>query len=88
MSQQELLARALHKFADVDGNRGKTVMPFPFNTYWNKDVLQYAQFSVADRIRQIEGQLSEDERHAIEAIVLVCSGGTCENSSFLDFLRW
>lgn len=63
-------------------------MPFPFNAYWNKDVLQYANLSVADRIAQIKNDLSDDERHAIEAFVLLCSGGTRDNSAFLDFLRW
>ncbi|UKZ93489.1 uncharacterized protein TrAFT101_008404 [Trichoderma asperellum] len=86
--EQELMARALGKFVDIDGNRGKTVMPFPFNSGWNKVILKFAHMSVADRVEQIKHQLSEEERHAIEAVVLVCSGGTRENSAFLDFLRW
>jgi monoamine oxidase len=73
---------------DVDGNRGKTVMPFPFDSHWNKDILKFANMSVADRIGQIRHQLSEDERHVIEAVAMVCSGGTRDNSAFLDFLRW
>lgn len=63
-------------------------MPFPFNAYWNKDVLKYADMSIADRIEQIKHDLTEEERNVIEALVLVCSGGTRDNSSFLDFLRW
>lgn len=63
-------------------------MPFPFNAHWNKDVLQYSNLSVADRITQISHDLSSDEQHAIEAFVLLCSGGTRDNSAFLDFLRW
>lgn len=63
-------------------------MPFAFDSNANKDVLQFSNYSVADRIDQIRDQLSEDEIHAIEATVLVCSGGTCKNSAFLDFLRW
>ena len=79
---------ALGKFVNVDGNHGKTIMPFPFDSHWNKNVLQFAGMSVADRIDQIKHELSEDERHAIETVALVCSGGTRDNSSFLDFLRW
>lgn len=63
-------------------------MPFPNHGYWNKDVLKYANMSIADRMEQIKDDLSEDERHVIEALVLVCSGGTRDNSAFLDFLRW
>jgi len=44
--------------------------------------------SVADRLEQIKNDLTDDERNAISAVVLVCSCGTRENSSFLDFLRW
>jgi hypothetical protein len=78
----------MEKFVNVDGDLGRTIMPFPFDAYRNKDVLQYANLSVADRIAQIRHTLSSDERHAIEAFVLLCSGGTAQNSAFLDFLRW
>jgi hypothetical protein len=86
--QDELFSRAIEKFVNVDGNLGRTVMPFPFNAHWNKDILQYSNLSVADRIAQISHDLSSDEQHAIEAFVLLCSGGTRDNSAFLDFLRW
>ena len=78
----------MEKFVNVDGNLGRTIMPFPFNASWNKDVSKYANLSVADRIAQIRHTISSDERHAIEAFVLLCSGGTAQNSAFLDFLRW
>ncbi|OAL30950.1 hypothetical protein AYO20_08535 [Fonsecaea nubica] len=91
MSHEEedsLFARAIEKFVNVDGNLGRAIMPFPFNAYWNEDVFKYSNLSVAERIAQISHDLSSDERHAIEAFVLLCSGGTRENSAFLDFLRW
>lgn len=78
----------MEKFANVDGKLGRVVMPFPYNQTWNKDVVKYAHLSVADRLAQIEHDLSSDERHAILGFVLLCSGGTAENSAFLDFLRW
>lgn len=73
---------------NIDGQLGKVVMPFPFQAAWNKDVEEYAHLSVADRIAQIQYDLTSDEQAAIESFVLLCSGGTRENSSFLDFLRW
>lgn len=78
----------MEKFANVDGKLGRVVMPFPYNQSWNKDVLKYAHLSVADRLAQIEHNLSSDERHAILGFILLSSGGTAENSAFLDFLRW
>ncbi|KIX95103.1 uncharacterized protein Z520_09019 [Fonsecaea multimorphosa CBS 102226] len=86
--EDSLFARAVEKFVNVDGNLGRTVMPFPFNAHSNGEVFKYANLSVADRISQISHDLSSDERHAVEAFVLLCSGGTTENSAFLDFLRW
>ena len=78
----------MEKFVNVDGQLGRVVMPFPNNQYWNKDVLKYADLSVADRLAQLGDTLSSDERDAIRGFVLLCSGGTAENSAFLDFLRW
>jgi hypothetical protein len=73
---------------NVDGKLGREIMPFPHNAYHNKDVLKYANLSVADRISQIKDDLTPDEQTAIESFVLLCSGGTRTNSAFLDFLRW
>jgi hypothetical protein len=73
---------------NVDGKLGRKIMPFPHNAYHNKDVLKYANLSVADRISQIKDDLTPDEQTAIESFVLLCSGGTRTNSAFLDFLRW
>lgn len=63
-------------------------MPLPYGQYSDEALHDYAKMSVADRLEQIKNDLTDDERNAISAVVLVCSGGTRENSSFLDFLRW
>jgi hypothetical protein len=78
----------LKKFVNVDGNFGKTIMPFPYDSHHNPEAIKYGSLSIADRIAQIKDDLTPNERAAIEAFVLLCSGGTTENSSFLDFLRW
>jgi hypothetical protein len=83
-----MFSEAMKKFVNVDGEYGRKIMPFPFDQYANKDVYKYADLSVADRLAQISHSLSSDERHAILAFVLLCSGGTADNSAFLDFLRW
>lgn len=78
----------MEKFVNVDGKLGREIMPFPYDQYWNKDIVKYAHLSVADRLAQISHTLSSDERHAILGFVLLCSGGKAENSAFLDLLRW
>jgi hypothetical protein len=78
----------LKKFVNVDGNFGKTIVPFPFDSHHNPEAIEYGKLSIADRIAQIKDDLTADERAAVEAFLLLCSGGTTDNSSFLDFLRW
>jgi hypothetical protein len=76
------------KFANIDGKGGREVMPFPYDQYRNPDVWKYAGMSVADRMKQIEHELSSEERHAILSFLMVSSGGTPENSALLDLIRW
>lgn len=54
----------------------------------NKDLLQYADLSLADRLAQIHDTLSLNEEIALEVFVLTACGGTLQNASFIDFLRW
>ncbi|OAL17294.1 hypothetical protein AYO22_11860 [Fonsecaea multimorphosa] len=76
MSHQEeieLFSRALEKFANVDGNLGKSVVPLPFDQYSNETLNNYANMSVADRLEQIKNDLTDDERNAVSAVVLVAA---------------
>jgi monoamine oxidase len=42
----------------------------------------------ADRLKQIEGDLSPNERNSLEGFLAITSGGTLENSGFFEALRW
>ena len=79
---------ALLKFVNIDGDHGKKVMPEPHNEFHNPEAATYDTLSVADRVKQIEHDLSPDERTALLSFVLLCSCGTPENSSFYEFLHW
>jgi len=79
---------ALLKFVNIDGDHGKKVMPQPHDEFHNPEAATFDSLSVADRLKQIEHDLSPDERTALLSFVLLCSCGTPENSSFYEFLHW
>jgi hypothetical protein len=56
---------ALKKFANVDGQYGRLVMPFPHSESHNPEAAKYDKMSVADRIAQIKDDLSPDEHTAL-----------------------
>jgi hypothetical protein len=45
-------------------------------------------YSVEDRLNEVKDQLSGDEIDTIKALVLLCSGGTMQNTGFFDLFRW
>lgn len=79
---------ALSKVVNVDGDNGRLIMPFPHTAKYSAEALAYDDMSVADRIEQIKDTLSPNERCAVEAFMLLCSGGTLATTSFFEFLHW
>lgn len=86
--EDKLMESALLKFVNIDGDHGKKVMPQPHDEFHNPEAATFDTLSVADRVKQIEHDLSPDERTALLSFVLLCSCGTPENSSFYEFLHW
>jgi len=78
----------LKKFTNVDGQHGKVLMPFPHSAGHNPEAKKFDKISVADRIAEIEGDLTQDERSAVLGFVLLCSCATPETTSFYEFLHW
>ena len=78
----------LQKLFNVDGKSGRDIMPFPHNASFISEVLKYDKLTVADRLFEIRNFLTPNERVAIEAFVLLCSGGTLETTSFFELLHW
>ncbi|KAH0394092.1 monoamine oxidase N, partial [Aureobasidium melanogenum] len=83
-----LMESALKKFANVDGELGRKVMPFPHSESHNPEAAKYDKMSVADRIAQIKDDLSPDEHTALLGFVLLCSCSTPEKTSFYEYLHW
>jgi hypothetical protein len=89
IAQDAIMSSALKKIVNVDGNLGKTVLPFPHSAAkLDAAARKYDHMSVADRIREIETDLTPNERACAEAWVLLCSGATLETTSFYEFLHW
>jgi hypothetical protein len=75
-------------YFNVDGQMGRAVMPYPQMPFYNKDVLQFDSLTAFERLDQIRDQLSALEASALEAYLLLMSGGTPQNTGFLDMLHW
>lgn len=67
---------------------GRTLMPFPHTPAHNPEIHEWDKVSMADRMNQIKDDLTPTEKAGLEAFVLLCSGGTPENTGFYDILRW
>jgi hypothetical protein len=83
-----ITASALKKFVNVDGELGHKVMPFPHDPEYNPEVLRFDKMTAADRISEIESDLSPLEYAALTGFILLCSGATLATMSFYEFLHW
>ncbi|RYP49805.1 hypothetical protein DL769_011040 [Monosporascus sp. CRB-8-3] len=79
---------AVRKFVNVDGKFGREVIPFPHNPHHNPITAKYDKMSFADRLGQIEAHTSPLELEILEIFLSVTSGGTMEESSFFEMIRW
>jgi hypothetical protein len=79
----------LKKFVNIDGKYARTVIPFPHNPHFNQTaVAHYDKMSMADRFAQVGDEMTPLERNLLEAFLSITCGGTWENSSFFEMLRW
>lgn len=86
--QDTLLATALEKFVNVDGDMGRIIIPFPHSGFHNPESLKYDEMSALDRLNAISLSLTPNERASLESFILLCSCGTLETTSFFEFLHW
>ncbi|KAJ4319316.1 hypothetical protein N0V84_006400 [Fusarium piperis] len=86
--EDAIMDSGLRKLVNVDGDLGRKVIPYPHSAAFTPEALQYDKISVADRINEIKDSLTPNERIGAEAFVLLCSGGTLETTSLLEFLHW
>ncbi|KAF7595593.1 hypothetical protein BBP40_005629 [Aspergillus hancockii] len=86
--EDALLAAALNKFVNVDGEMGRKVIPFPHDAFHVPAARQYDDMSALDRLNELARTLTPDERIALESFILLCSCGTLQTTSFFEFIHW
>ncbi|KAF8864916.1 amine oxidase [Acephala macrosclerotiorum] len=86
--EDRIMVSALHKFVNVDGAFGRKIMPFPHDEINKPAVLPFDRLTAADRLSQIEGELSAQEYSCLKGWLLLCSGATLDTMSFYEFLHW
>ncbi|KAF3070916.1 Monoamine oxidase N [Daldinia childiae] len=82
------LEAVLNKFVDVDGQRGRAIIPFPYNQHFNTEALErFDKMSIADRIAELGDQLEPIERAILEVYFSVLCGSDLKDASFWEVLR-
>jgi monoamine oxidase len=79
---------AFRKFINVDGAYGRKLIPFPHDPHFNPDVAIYDKMSFADRFAQVGDEFAPTEREMFETYLSTLAGGTMENSSLFELIRW
>ncbi|KAI1418130.1 monoamine oxidase [Hypoxylon sp. FL1857] len=91
LSHEEEFAKleaVFHKFVDVDGQRGRAVIPFPYDQHIMADLTKrFDDMSLADRISELGDQIEPLERAILEANLSVLCGGDFTQASFWEVLR-
>lgn len=82
-----VLDSAIQKFVNVDGDLGKSVMPFPHEPSLNVDAMELDKLSLRDRFNQIQHDLSPSEHTVLEGLLVSLCGAKPENAGFFDLLR-
>ena len=86
--EEAIYQKPAELYFNVDGAFGKRVMPFPQIPFYNPEILKYDNLTAFERLEQIRDELNPLECAALEAYLLLMSGGTSSNTGFLDMLHW
>jgi hypothetical protein len=80
---------ALTEFCNVDGQLGKTVLPFPHKPFTEaENYAKWDQVSAAERVDQIKDRLTPDQQALLLCIIVTASGAPADQVAFTEILRW
>ncbi|KAM3505970.1 hypothetical protein MY11210_007745 [Beauveria gryllotalpidicola] len=83
-----LMQTCLSKLFNVDGKDGRDALPMPHSAHLTPSDRRFDNMSVADRLVEIQHNLTPNERLCLEGFVLLCSGATLATTSFYEMLHW
>ncbi|OOQ91760.1 Monoamine oxidase N [Penicillium brasilianum] len=87
--EDAIVESAFKKFINVDGQFGRTVVPFPHDIELHMaGVEEYDHMSMADRMVQVAPHLTPLEKNMFEGFLSITHGGKWEEASFFELLRW
>lgn len=86
--QDSMYEKLGEMYFNVDGEMGHKVMPYPALPFYNPEILKFDKLTAFDRVEQIREDLTDFEANALKSYLLLLSGGTAENTGFLDLLHW
>ncbi|KAG9251651.1 uncharacterized protein F5Z01DRAFT_275474 [Emericellopsis atlantica] len=80
--------KAFRLMCDVDGELGRSVIPYPHDPHFNPEAKYWEALSVAQRLDQIRTQISDDEAAILQARLSSIYGADMDKAGFFDMLRW
>lgn len=86
--QRIVRQRAIRTFMNIDGLYGRSVLPNLYIDSAYSKTTAFESLSAADRIGQIQSQLSTEEVQILSSFLTQNSGAALEETSFLDLFRW
>jgi monoamine oxidase len=87
--QDATVESAFKKFINVDGEFGRSVIPYPHDIEFNMaGVHEYDHMSMADRMAQVASHLTPLEKNMFEGFLAITHGAKWEEASFFELLRW
>jgi hypothetical protein len=75
-------------YFNIDEEMGSKMMPYPALPFFNPQILDFDKITAFERVEQIRDQLTDLEVSALKSYLLLLSGGTAENTGFLDLFHW
>ncbi|KAH7141561.1 hypothetical protein B0J13DRAFT_503979 [Dactylonectria estremocensis] len=76
-------------YCNVDGEEGKTAIPFPHDSLCNPDARVYESLSVNDRLNQVRESLTKTQMCILKGLIEGIVGNEdYDNVGFFDVLRW
>lgn len=91
LQQQDIMEKGYKALAAVEEdeiNGQHALIDANFPDYTDPRIQAYDKMSISERLEEIQDQLTHDEISVLKSLICQNSGGTMENTSFLEILRW
>lgn len=80
--------KAFTLLCNVDGKSGRKIIPYPHNPHHNPEAKYWEEMTVAQRLEQIQSDLTDDEISLLQSSLSSICGTDMDKAGLFDVLRW